>query len=116
MTNLVPCNLPLFAAWQTWATPLWWVGGGALIAVLVLIVIYLLLDQIGPKIAAIARTTAKESMTQPLFYVLLAIGFFALILFPFVPYNTFGEDVKVVKDEGLTLIMILSIVLAVMRV
>ena len=51
-------------------------------------------------------------MSQPLFYVLLAIGVFGLILFPFVPYNTLGEDIKMVKDEGLTLIMVLSIILA----
>ena len=55
---------------------------------------------------------AKEAMSQPLFYVLLAIGVFGLILFPFMPYNTLGEDIKMVKDEGLTLIMVLSIMLA----
>ena len=51
-------------------------------------------------------------MSQPLFYVLLAIGVFGLILFPFIPYNTLGEDIKMVKDEGLTLIMVLSIIMA----
>ena len=45
-----------------------------------------------------------------MFYVLLAIGVFGLILFPFIPYNTLGEDIKVLKDEGLTLIMVLSII------
>ena len=65
-----------------------------------------------PKMAAIARTTAKEAVSQPLFYVLLVIGMFALLLFPFIPYNTFGEDVKMVKDEGLTLIMLLAVFLA----
>ena len=65
-----------------------------------------------PKVAAIAWTTSKEAMSQPLFYVFLAIGVFGLILFPFVPYNTLGEDIKMVKDEGLTLIMVLSILLA----
>jgi len=44
--------------------------------------------------------------------VLLAIGVFALIVFPFVSYNTFGEDVKMLKAEGLTLIKVLAIVLA----
>ena len=67
---------------------------------------------LAPKLAAIARTTAKEAMSQPLFYVLLAIGVFALVLFPFIPYNTLGEDIKMLKDEGLTLIMVLSIFFA----
>ena len=105
-------SLPLFGTLMTWLNPLWMVGVGALAATAVLIGAYMLLLLIVPKVMAIARITAKEAMTQPLFYVLLAIGGFALLLFPFVPYNTFGEDVKVVKDEGLTLIMILSIVLA----
>ena len=71
-----------------------------------------LLRWLAPKVAAISWTTSKEAMSQPLFYLLLTIGIFGLILFPFVPYNTLGEDIKMVKDEGLTLIMVLSILLA----
>ena len=37
---------------------------------------------------------------------------FGLALFLVLPYNTFGEDVKMVKSEGLTLINILAIMLA----
>ncbi len=58
------------------------------------------------KVAAVAWTTAKDSMSQPLFWVLLALGATAMILFPFVPHFTFGEDIK-------TLIKLLAIVLAV---
>ena len=29
--------------------------------------------------------------------------------FIYIPYNTFGEDVKMLKDSGLTLIMVLAI-------
>ncbi len=105
-------SLILFGALKTWITPLWVVAVGAAIAVGALFVASGLLRLIVPKVAAIARTTAKEALSQPLFYVILAIGVFAIIVFPFVPYNTFGEDVKVVKDEGLTLIMVLSVILA----
>lgn len=109
----LPLNsLPPFAVATTWLNPLWMVAVGVAVALGVLLGAYFLLRTALPKIAAIARTTAKEALTQPLFYVLLAIGIFALLLFPFVPYNTFGEDVKVIKDEGLTLIMVLSIMLA----
>jgi len=107
LSSLLP-----FGAVMTWLTPLWMVAVGMLIAVTVLAGLYLLLQLAVPKIAAIAWTTAKEAVYQPLFYVLLAIGAFALILFPFVPYNTLGEDVVMVKNEGLTLIMVLSILLA----
>jgi len=107
------CSVPvLFGAMRTWLTPLWMVGVGALIVVAVLYVVALLIRAAAPKVAAIAQTTAKEGVSQPLFYVLLAIGVFALIVFPFVSYNTFGEDVKMLKAEGLTLIKVLAIVLA----
>ncbi len=102
----------LFSALMTWLNPLWMVAVGVAAAVVLLAGVFYLIRLAMPKIAAIARTTTKEALSQPLFYVLLSIGVFALILFPFVPYNTFGEDVKVVKDEGLTLIMVLSIILA----
>ena len=105
-------SLPLFGALMTWLTPLWMVAVGVGIAVIALVCIYQALKLAMPKITAIAWTTAKEAVWQPLFYVLMAIGMFALILFPFVPYNTLGEDVVMVKNEGLTLIMVLSILLA----
>jgi len=110
--NLPVPDLFVFGALTTWLKPLWLVAVGVVIAVIALAAAAFLLRLAAPKVAAIAWTTGKEALSQPLFYVLLAIGVFALILFPFIPYNTFGEDVKMVKDEGLTLIMVLSIVLA----
>lgn len=102
----------LLGAMGTWLAPLWTVGIGAVAAVAVLYALGFLLRLVSPKIAAIAQTTAKEGTSQPLFYVIVAIGVFALILFPFVSYNTFGEDVKMLKAEGLTLIKVLAILLA----
>lgn len=102
----------LFGALTTWLTPIWMVGVGAAVCTAGLFGIYTLLRLAAPKLAAIAFTTAKEALAQPLFWVLLFIGIAALLAFPFVPYNTFGEDVKVVKDSGLTLIMVLAIILA----
>ena len=104
-----PC---LFGAVSTWLTPLWVVGAGAAGAMVLLFVVSALLRLAAPKVAAIAQVTAKEGMSQPIFYVILAVGVFALIVFPFVSYNTFGEDVKMLKAEGLTLIKVLAIVLA----
>jgi len=105
-------NLPVFGALMTWLNPLWMVGVGVVVATAALVCLYQILRLLAPKIAAIAWTTGKEALWQPLFWVLLSIGLFALILFPFVPYNTLGEDVVMVKNEGLTLIMVLSILLA----
>ena len=105
-------DLILFGVNSAWLPPLWWVGGGVVVAVAALLAIGAIFRLLAPKVAAIARITAKEAMSQPWFYVLLAIGVFGLILFPFIPYNTLGEDIKMVKDEGLTLIMVLSIFFA----
>ena len=41
------------------------------------------------------------------------LGLVALALFVFIPYNTFGEDIKVLKDSGMTLIMVLCIIQAI---
>jgi ABC-type transport system involved in multi-copper enzyme maturation permease subunit len=97
---------------SAWLTPLWLVGVGLVIGLAVLVALKWLLRLAAPKVAAISWTTSKEAMSQPLFYLLMAIGIFGLMLFPFVPYNTLGEDIKMVKDEGLTLIMVLSILMA----
>ncbi len=104
-------TLPLAASWS-WATPLWYVAVGAAIAVAGLVGIYYLLNAVLPKIAAIAWATAKEGVSQPLFFFVIGIGSFLLVLFLFLPYNTFGEDIKMVKETGLTLIVVLSIALA----
>jgi hypothetical protein len=82
-------------------------------ALLLLGATYLVFAVAFPKVAAIARTTAKEAFSQPLFWVELSLGAAMLLLFTVIPYNTFGEDIKMLKDSGLTLIMLLSIGLAV---
>jgi ABC-type transport system involved in multi-copper enzyme maturation permease subunit len=83
------------------------------LALVALVAIYLLLRLVTPKVSAIALTTGKEAMSQPLFYVVLALGSFALLAFIVVPYYTLGEDVKMLKDSGLTLIMVLAMIVAV---
>jgi ABC-type transport system involved in multi-copper enzyme maturation permease subunit len=106
-------NLVLLGTWQSWLPPILFPVLGAA-AVLAVIAGFLgLLSLVAPKVTAIAIVTAKEGMSQTIFWVILGIGgFFLLMVFPFLPYNTFGEDIKVVKDSGLTLIMVLAIIMA----
>ena len=66
-----------------------------------------------PRVSAIALATSKSEIAQPLFGIMVALGIFLIWLFVFLPYNTFGEDIKMLKDSGLTLIMVLAIVLGV---
>ncbi len=83
------------------------------IALVALYLVYLAFGAAFPKVAAIAATTSKESMGQPLFPVAIGLGAFAILLFIFIPYNTFGEDVKMFKDSALTSIMLLAILVAI---
>jgi ABC-type transport system involved in multi-copper enzyme maturation permease subunit len=94
-----------------WVKPFWQIGLAGLAAVVILVALYALLQWAFPKIAAITWTTGKEGVLQPLFYILLFGGIAILLLSVILPYFTFGEDVKVVEENGLTLVMLLSIVL-----
>jgi ABC-type transport system involved in multi-copper enzyme maturation permease subunit len=82
------------------------VTAAALIGVILL---YMILRLAMPKIMAVASATSKEAVGQPLFQIILAIGAFALVAFVFIPYQTFGEDVKMLKMCALELIMALAI-------
>jgi ABC-type transport system involved in multi-copper enzyme maturation permease subunit len=116
-------SLPIFGAWydhlpefirsEGWLVPLILVAIGTAAACLALVIFYYTVKLALPKLAAIARTTAIEAWAQPLFWVLVAFGAVLLLLSVFVPYNTLGDDTKVAKETGLTLIMVLGIFLAV---
>jgi ABC-type transport system involved in multi-copper enzyme maturation permease subunit len=75
--------------------------------------LYFLQQAIFPKMSAIALSTCKSEMLQPLFIIVLGLGAFLLFIFLFIPYNTFGEDIKMLKDSGFTTIMVLAIIHAV---
>lgn len=96
-----------------WCEPLLLVAAGAAAVLALFYLVYFGLVLAVPKVAAIARTTAKEGWSQPLFWVTLALGAVLLLLFIVIPYFTFGEDIKMLKDTGLTLITVLSTVLGV---
>ncbi len=66
-----------------------------------------------PKTFAVAFSTFKTEVNQPLFLVVLLAGVFFIMFSIWIPYNTFGEDIKMYKDSGLTLIRVLAIFLAV---
>ena len=66
-----------------------------------------------PKVFAVAYSTFKTEVNQPLFLIVVFIGLLFILGSVYVPYNTFGEDIKMYKDSGLTLIRVLAIFLAV---
>jgi len=66
-----------------------------------------------PRVAAVASATTKEAIGQPVFTVAIVAGIALLTAFIVIPYNTFGEDVKMLKDSGLTLIKVLALLVVV---
>jgi ABC-type transport system involved in multi-copper enzyme maturation permease subunit len=64
------------------------------------------------KSLTIALATAKETVRQPAFFVMAVIAGALLIATIFVPYFTFGEDIKMYKDTGLTTISFACMLLA----
>ncbi|MDG2380895.1 MAG: ABC transporter permease [Pirellulaceae bacterium] len=80
------------------------------IGVLGIYILYFLQAWCFPRVSAIALATSKSEVAQPIFGIIVAVGVFMLLLFEFLPYNTFGEDIKMLKDSGLTLIMVLAII------
>jgi hypothetical protein len=76
------------------------------------VLVYMIHNYI-PKIGAVAWVTAKEALFQPLFIVLTLVGIFALFIFLLIPYNTLGEDIKLVVTQGLTVVKLIAAFLAV---
>ncbi|MEL7496820.1 MAG: hypothetical protein AAFN77_04375 [Planctomycetota bacterium] len=74
---------------------------------------YLVFAAVSPKVYAIAHSTFKTEISQPLYTLVLAIGVVFMIASIYIPYNTFGEDIKMYKDSGLTLIRVMAIFLAI---
>ncbi|MFM7249653.1 MAG: hypothetical protein ACKO5R_07140 [Planctomycetaceae bacterium] len=65
------------------------------------------------RMAAVASATTKEAIGQPVFAVAIVAGIVLLLAFIVIPYNTFGEDVKMLKDSGLTAIKVLALLVVV---
>lgn len=75
--------------------------------------VYFLQAMLMPRLSAIALSTFKSEIAQPLFMIVLIFGVVAIVLSIYIPYNTFGEDIKMLKDSDLTMIRVLCIMLAV---
>ncbi len=73
----------------------------------------LVFRQAAPRVWALALSTAKNEMAQPLYLLLLTFGVFLIVVFEFLPFNTFGDDIRFLRDCGVTVIMILGMIQAV---
>ena len=83
------------------------------VSLLALVLAYLAFRLIPRRVAAIASSTTKEAIGQPIFTVAIVAGIVLLLAFIIIPYNTFGEDVKMLKDSGLTLVKVLALLVVI---
>jgi ABC-type transport system involved in multi-copper enzyme maturation permease subunit len=60
----------------------------------------------------IAMATAKEAIRQPAFFVIAVLAGASLLGTIWIPYFTFGEDIKMYKDTGLTTISFAALLLS----
>jgi len=67
----------------------------------------------GTRAGIIARATTKEAIRQPLFFLLLLISAAVLVVNTFMPFFTFGDDIRVLKNCGLATLLISGMLLAV---
>lgn len=71
--------------------------------------LFCLMQAAFPKVAAIALSTSKSELSQPLPKILMFIVGLGILLFVFLPFNTLGEDIKLLKDCGVTIALIAAI-------
>lgn len=65
------------------------------------------------KTYVIALTTYREIVRRFQFWLLILAAAVLLVLFDFIPYFTQGEDIKMVKDQGLAVIMIAGLLVGI---
>ena len=101
------------SAIPTWIQGLLYIDIGAVVAFLLFGAAVFLIRTYLPKVGAVAWVTAKESILQPLFVILTLVGIFALFIFLLIPYNTLGDDIKLVITQGIILVKLFAVFLAV---
>ena len=81
----------------------------AAVSVIAIFAIYLLQSFLFPKVSAVALSTFKSETAQPVFIIFVIVGAVVLLLFLFVPCNTFGEDIKMMKKAGVNLLLLVGV-------
>jgi len=113
MTSLTMLEMPLFSAVPNWLKAVTYIDlGGIGVFILFGLIVWAFRNYV-PKVGAISWVTFKEAVSQPLFLILTLVGLFALFIFLYIPYHTLGEDIKLVITQGLTLIKLMAVFLAV---
>jgi ABC-type transport system involved in multi-copper enzyme maturation permease subunit len=87
----------------------WWITGFAVLAFLFALTAVAYRTRTG----VISRATTKQSLRQPVFLLMLLLAILILVVNTIVPFFTFGDDVKMLKDVGLVTILSCGLLLAI---
>src|SRR5438128_5317938 len=100
--------------WHDNSKPHPWVimrlGAGATVAIGAAPTIIRLLRTIMYRTFVILRHTFRESIVQPIYGLLLAIGAVILVVFGMLPFFTLGEDTKMFMSVGLDIILLFVLI------
>lgn len=78
---------------------------------LVLFLIYFAVGSLPTKMMAVAQAAYKETIRQPLYWFLLVSMIALMSISIFLPYYTFGEDLKMLKELQLSAILLPPLIL-----
>lgn len=95
------------------ATPVTAVNWIPTIVVSLLLLVALVCFAYMTKAGIIARATTKEAVRQPVYLLCMALAIVMLLINFVVPFFTLGEDVKMLKDCGLSTILITGLLISV---
>ena len=87
----------------------WWITTGGIFVSLALLIFVLYTTRTG----VIARATTKEAVRQPIFLLMMSAAIFLVVLNTFLPFFTFGDDIKMTKDCGIATILIAGTLMAI---
>ncbi len=95
-------NMPLYGRF---------IGAGLHVLLLINLFVYvpMLLTWVMPKAGAVALAAYREGWRQPLFWLLTLFGVAATWISVVLPYFTFGDDFKMMKQIGFDIIMFVSL-------
>lgn len=67
-----------------------------------------------PHGGAVALAAFREAIRQPMYWLIIALALGMMIVSPFLPYFTFGEDHKVVRELGHDITMLAAVMFSVL--
>jgi ABC-type transport system involved in multi-copper enzyme maturation permease subunit len=70
------------------------------------VVVFLVLLLVWPRGGAVGLAAFREWLRHPLFWFVFVMSTFLMLISPIIPYFTFGEDTKMVKELGYDTIML----------